>query len=201
MKIENLQEKIRTELEKYGASAKYTPEQIHNSVSAVVMNELRSQWDKSRAAHDHARKASYLSMEFLVGRAIYNNLLCLGLTDDVSHALKNVGADINDMEEIEDAALGNGGLGRLAACFLDSAAALSLPLDGYGIRYKYGLFRQTIEDGFQREKADDWSRFGDPWSIRRENESVKVHYADMDVLAVPYDYPVSGGYLPCALSK
>lgn len=192
MKIENLQEKIRTELEKYGASAKYTPEQIHNSVSAVVMNELRSQWDKSRAAHDHARKASYLSMEFLVGRAIYNNLLCLGLTDDVSQALKNIGADINDMEEIEDAALGNGGLGRLAACFLDSAAALSLPLDGYGIRYKYGLFRQTIEDGFQREKADDWSRFGDPWSIRRENESVKVHYADMDVLAVPYDYPVIG---------
>ena len=190
MKIENLQKKIRTELEKYGASAKYTPEQIHNSVSAVVMNELHPQWDKSRAAHDHARKASYLSMEFLVGRAIYNNLLCLGLTDDVSQALKNVGADINDMEEIEDAALGNGGLGRLAACFLDSAAALSLPLDGYGIRYKYGLFKQTIEDGFQREKADDWSRFGDPWSIRRENESVKVHYADMDVLAVPYDYPV-----------
>ena len=116
MKIDNLQEKIRTELEKYGVSAKYTPEQIHNSVSAVVMNELCPQWDKSRAAHDHARKASYLSMEFLVGRAIYNNLLCLGLTDDVSHALKNVGADIDDMEEIEDAALGNRLLLRIFRC-------------------------------------------------------------------------------------
>ncbi|MGN1135656.1 MAG: glycogen/starch/alpha-glucan phosphorylase [Oscillospiraceae bacterium] len=193
MKIEDLQEKIRAELEKNcGGSEKFTPEQLHSGVSAVVMNELRPVWEKSRAAHDGTRKASYLSMEFLVGRAIYNNMLCLGITDDVSSALKAIGADINDMEEIEDAALGNGGLGRLAACFLDSAASLSLPLDGYGIRYKYGLFKQSIENGFQCETADDWSRFGDPWSIRRDSEAVTVHYADFDVKAVPYDYPVIG---------
>ncbi|MGN0602873.1 MAG: glycogen/starch/alpha-glucan phosphorylase [Oscillospiraceae bacterium] len=193
MKIENLQAKIKAELEKTcGGSEKFTPEQLHSGVSAVVMNELRPVWDKSRAAHDGTRKASYLSMEFLVGRAIYNNMLCLGITDDVSAALKAIGADINDMEEIEDAALGNGGLGRLAACFLDSAASLSLPLDGYGIRYKYGLFKQSIENGFQCETADDWSRFGDPWSIRRDSEAVTVHFADFDVQAVPYDYPVIG---------
>ncbi|MGN0553887.1 MAG: glycogen/starch/alpha-glucan phosphorylase [Oscillospiraceae bacterium] len=193
MKIDNLQAKIKAELEKNcGGSEKFTPEQLHSGVSAVVMNELRPVWDKSRAAHDGTRKASYLSMEFLVGRAIYNNMLCLGITDDVSAALKAIGADINDMEEIEDAALGNGGLGRLAACFLDSAASLSLPLDGYGIRYKYGLFKQSIENGFQCETADDWSRFGDPWSIRRDSEAVTVHFADFDVQAVPYDYPVIG---------
>lgn len=193
MKIENLQAKLRAELEKNcGSTENLTPEQLHNGVSAVVMNELRPVWEKSRAAHDGARKASYLSMEFLVGRAIYNNMLCLGITDDVSKALEAMGADINDMEEIEDAALGNGGLGRLAACFLDSAASLSLPLDGYGIRYKYGLFKQSIENGFQCETADDWSRFGDPWSIRRDSESVTVHFADFDVKAVPYDYPVIG---------
>ena len=193
MKIEDLQEKIRAELEKTcGGSEKFTPEQLHSGVSAVVMNELRPVWDKSRAAHDGTRKASYLSMEFLVGRAIYNNMLCLGITYDVSAALKAIGADINDMEEIEDAALGNGGLGRLAACFLDSAASLSLPLDGYGIRYKYGLFKQSIENGFQCETADDWSRLGDPWSIRRDSEAVTVHFADFDVKAVPYDYPVIG---------
>lgn len=193
MKIENLQAKIKAELEKNcGGSEKFTPEQLHSGVSAVVMNELRPVWEKSRAVHDGTRKASYLSMEFLVGRAIYNNMLCLGITDDVSAALKAIGADINDMEEIEDAALGNGGLGRLAACFLDSAASLSLPLDGYGIRYKYGLFKQIIENGFQCETADDWSRFGDPWNIRRDSEAVTVHYADFDVKAVPYDYPVIG---------
>lgn len=193
MVIENLQSKIRAELEKNcGNTEKSTPEQLHNGVSSVVMNELRPKWEKSRTAHDSARKASYLSMEFLVGRAIYNNMLCLGITEEVSKALEAMGTDINDMEEIEDAALGNGGLGRLAACFLDSAASLSLPLDGYGIRYKYGLFKQSIKNGFQCEEADDWSRFGDPWSIRRDSESVTIHFADFDVKAVPYDYPIIG---------
>ena len=193
MVIENLQSKIRAELEKNcGNTEKSTPEQLHNGVSSVVMNELIPKWEKSRTAHDSARKASYLSMEFLVGRAIYNNMLCLGITEGVSKALEAMGTDINDMEEIEDAALGNGGLGRLAACFLDSAASLSLPLDGYGIRYKYGLFKQSIKNGFQCEESDDWSRFGDPWSIRRDSESVTIHFADFDVKAVPYDYPIIG---------
>lgn len=92
---------------------------------------------------------------------VYNNLYCLGLLDDVRKYLLARGADISAFEEIEDEALGNGGLGRLAACFLDSAAAHSIPLDGYGIRYKFGLFKQSLKDGFQVEKADDWQRFGD----------------------------------------
>ena len=156
------------------------------------MEELSPVWDKSRTAHDKARKASYLSMEFLVGRAIYNNLLCLGILDSTAEELKALGVDISEFEEVEDAALGNGGLGRLAACFLDSAATLNLPLDGYGIRYKYGLFKQGINDGFQTETADDWQRYGDPWSVRREQETVVIHFADGDVNAVPYDYPVIG---------
>ena len=90
-----------------------------------------------------------------MGRAVYNNVLCLGIEKEVTEALEQCGVNFADLEEIEDAALGNGGLGRLAACFLDSAAALDLPLDGYGIRYKYGLFKQTIADGFQCEEADN----------------------------------------------
>ena len=194
MKIENFKEKLTARCEKdYNAQPKeLTPEQLHCAVSGLVMEELSPAWEKSRAAHDKARKASYLSMEFLVGRAVYNNLLCLDLLDSTAEGLKELGADINEFEEIEDAALGNGGLGRLAACFLDSAAALGLPLDGYGIRYKYGLFKQGIKNGFQTETADNWQRQGDPWSIRREQEKVVVHFADGDVNAVPYDYPVIG---------
>ena len=126
-------------------------------------------------------------MEFLVGRAIFNNLLCLGLYEDTEAVLNEMGRSLSELEEIEDAALGNGGLGRLAACFLDSAASMNLPLDGYGIRYKYGLFKQGIENGFQTEKADDWTRYGDPWSVRREDEAVEVKYKDQTVKAVPYD--------------
>ena len=194
MRIENFKEKLVSLCEKeYRSQPKeLTANQLHCAVSKLVMEELSPAWDKSRMAHDKARKASYLSMEFLVGRAIYNNLLCLGILDSTAEELKALGVDISEFEEVEDAALGNGGLGRLAACFLDSAAALDLPLDGYGIRYKYGLFKQGIKDGFQTETADDWQRYGDPWSVRREQETVVVHYADGDVNAVPYDYPVIG---------
>jgi len=103
-----------------------------------------------------------------------------------------MGKSLSELEEIEDAALGNGGLGRLAACFLDSAATLDLPLDGYGIRYKYGLFKQGIENGFQTETADDWTKFGDPWSVRNDNETVEVKYNGQTVKAVPYDMPIYG---------
>ena len=118
MKIENFKEKLTARCEKeYNAQPKeLTPEQLHCAVSGLVMEELSPAWEKSRAAHDKARKASYLSMEFLVGRAVYNNLLCLDLLDSTAEGLKELGADINEFEEIEDAALGNGGLGRLAAC-------------------------------------------------------------------------------------
>lgn len=194
MKIENFKEKLVSLCEKeyHAQPRELTANQLHCAVSKLVMEELSPVWDKSRVAHDKARKASYLSMEFLVGRAIYNNLLCLGILDSTAEELKALGVDISEFEEVEDAALGNGGLGRLAACFLDSAATLNLPLDGYGIRYKYGLFKQGIKDGFQTETADDWQRYGDPWSVRREQETVVIHYADGDVNAVPYDYPVIG---------
>ena len=173
MKIENFKEKLVSLCEKeyHAQPRELTANQLHCAVSKLVMEELSPVWDKSRTAHDKARKASYLSMEFLVGRAIYNNLLCLGILDSTAEELKALGVDISEFEEVEDAALGNGGLGRLAACFLDSAAALDLPLDGYGIRYKYGLFKQGIKDGFQTETADDWQRYGDPWSVRREQET------------------------------
>ena len=194
MKIENFKEKLVSLCEKkyHAQPRELTANQLHCAVSKLVMEELSPVWDKSRTAHDKARKASYLSMEFLVGRAIYNNLLCLGILDSTAEELKALGVDISEFEEVEDAALGNGGLGRLAACFLDSAATLNLPLDGYGIRYKYGLFKQGINDGFQTETADDWQRYGDPWSVRREQETVVIHFADGDVNAVPYDYPVIG---------
>ena len=166
--------------------------QLHESISSVVMSDIADRISKSKEAHLGTRRACYLSMEFLVGRAVYNNLLCLGLTDEVEQVLQQKGRSLSELEEIEDAALGNGGLGRLAACFLDSAAAHDLPLDGYGIRYKYGLFRQAIEDGFQREYADDWQRFGDPWSKRCDSDAVLVEYGDETVKAVPYDMPIIG---------
>lgn len=191
-------EAFKTDIEKnlkakYGVTLeKASAVQIHNALSSAVMSGVSDNWEKSREAHLSARRACYLSMEFLVGRAVYNNLLCLGITDTAEQALNSCGRSLSELEEIEDAALGNGGLGRLAACFLDSAAAHDLPLDGYGIRYKYGLFKQSIVNGFQREEADDWSRFGDPWSERREEQSVEVRFADMTVKAVPYDMPITG---------
>lgn len=169
-----------------------SPQQIHNALGDAIMEMYAEKWDNSRKKHLSGRRAAYLSMEFLVGRAVYNNLLCLGIYDDVNEVFGELGLDLANLEVIEDAALGNGGLGRLAACFLDSAATLGLPLDGYGIRYKFGLFRQTIVDGFQKEHIDDWTRYGDCWSKRCEEESVFVEYNGQTVKAVPYDMPIFG---------
>lgn len=179
--------------EEYDVAAKdATAHQIHDAVSKAVMNIINDDWKVSRKAHRETRRACYLSMEFLVGRAIYNNLMCLGIEKEVDEALSSCGVKLSDLEEIEDAALGNGGLGRLAACFLDSAATLDLPLDGYGIRYKYGLFKQSIENGFQCETADDWTEFGDPWSKRANADAQIIEYGDQTVRAVPYDMPIIG---------
>ncbi|HOO06193.1 MAG TPA: glycogen/starch/alpha-glucan phosphorylase [Ruminococcus sp.] len=169
-----------------------TPAQLHNALGDTVMELYADQWKNARQEHLSERRAAYLSMEFLVGRAVYNNLLCLGIYDEVKEAFAELGLDFSNFEEIEDAALGNGGLGRLAACFLDSAATLGLPLDGYGIRYKYGLFKQAIVDGFQKEDIDDWTRCGDPWSVRCDEEAVLVEYNGQTVRAVPYDMPIFG---------
>ncbi len=169
-----------------------SPQQIHNALGDTVMELCSEKWNASRENHLSKRRAAYLSMEFLVGRAVYNNLLCLGIYDEVDSAFKELGLDLADLEVIEDAALGNGGLGRLAACFLDSAATLGLPLDGYGIRYKYGLFKQSIVDGFQKEDIDDWTKYGDCWSKRCDEDTVMIEYNGQTVKAVPYDMPIFG---------
>ena len=166
--------------------------QLHDCVSKAVMTEISDAYTKSQKAHNQKRRAYYFSAEFLVGRAIYNNLLCTGLLEETQRILKCQNKDVSVFEEIEDAALGNGGLGRLAACFLDSGATLGLPLDGYGIRYRFGLFKQYLIDGFQKETLDDWSKYGDPWSRRNEDDVVTVKFSDYTVKAVPYDMPIIG---------
>lgn len=169
-----------------------TVQQIHNALGEALMELFADDWRKSHEKHLCSRRACYFSMEFLVGRAIFNNLLCLGIYDEVSEIFKECGISLNSLEEIEDAALGNGGLGRLAACFLDSAATLNLPLDGYGIRYKYGLFKQKIENGFQKEDIDDWTKYGDCWSTRCDKDAVEIKFSNQTVKAVPYDMPIIG---------
>ncbi|MGN1051210.1 MAG: glycogen/starch/alpha-glucan phosphorylase, partial [Acutalibacteraceae bacterium] len=169
-----------------------TPAELHLCLGKAMMGEIQENWDKSKKKHASSRRAYYFSAEFLMGRMMYNNLYCMGILDETKKLLKAKGVDINAFEEIDDAALGNGGLGRLAACFLDSAATQEVPLDGYGIRYKYGLFKQLIEDGYQVEVADNWQRFEDPWCIRREDEAVEVHFVGQTVKAVPYDMAVIG---------
>ena len=169
-----------------------TVEQLHLVLGKVMMGEIADNWRKSKANHEAHRRAYYFSAEFLMGRMMYNNLYCMGILEDTKKLLKSKGIDINVFEDIDDAALGNGGLGRLAACFLDSAATQNVPLDGYGIFYKYGLFKQLIENGYQVEVADDWTRFDDPWCIRRNDQECRVRFSDSEVIAVPYDMAIIG---------
>lgn len=164
----------------------------HTAVSKAVIALIAENWSKSKGKHLNTRCAYYFSAEYLVGRAVFNNLFNLKLLEGIQKLDGSGHLKINSMEDIEDAALGNGGLGRLAACLLDSAATLNLPVMGYGIRYKYGYFKQKIENGFQKELPDDWTRFGDPWSVRCENDKVKVQMGRQAVLAVPYDTPIIG---------
>lgn len=161
---------------------------LYHAVSRAAMKTIQTKWSEEPSG----KKACYFSAEFLTGRLIYSNLLNLGLLNQLAELFHENNMDLGIFEEIEDAALGNGGLGRLAACFLDSAATQNIPLNGYGIRYKYGLFKQYFENGFQKETADDWQRFGDPWSVRKEEEKLKVTFKDQTVYAVPYDMPVIG---------
>ena len=166
--------------------------QLHNALGEAVMLEIANDWRESRRAHERVRRAYYFSAEYLMGRMVFNNLYCLGVIDEIRELFRARGADLSTMEDIEDDALGNGGLGRLAACYLDSAATMNIPLEGYGLRYKFGLFKQHFANGFQVEKADDWQRFGDPWSRRRDDKTITIEFADQKVLAVPYDMPIIG---------
>jgi len=188
--LEKLELILQTEY--FTTLSEATPKELHYALSKAVMADIHPNWEASQEAHASQKRAYYLSAEFLMGRAVYNNLYCLGILDEVKNALNEKGVDLNMLEDIEDDALGNGGLGRLAACFLDSAATQDLPLDGYGIRYQYGLFKQYFENGFQKEMPDDWQKFGDPWSIRRDDLAVTVNFARESVRAVPYDMPIIG---------
>jgi starch phosphorylase len=187
---------------------------LYEALAYTVRDRLMERWKNTRLTYerDQARRTNYLSLEFLMGRALGNSMLNLGIEDAVHKMLFDFGIEYEDMESSEqDAGLGNGGLGRLAACFLDSCATLQLPVVGYGLRYDYGMFRQKIENGFQVEEPDHWLRDGNPWELERPEFRQRVkfgghteHFQDPsgvhrarwmgthDVLAVPYDVPVPG---------
>ena len=163
------------------------------ALSKSVIELISDDWEDTREAYDNVRQAHYFSAEFLEGRSLLNNLVNLGIYDQAKEALESFGFNLTDILEQEtDPALGNGGLGRLAACFLDSCATLNYPVTGYGIMYRYGLFKQTIENGFQKEYPDSWMERGYPFILSRYESKVKVHYNDMDVWAIPCDLPITG---------
>jgi starch phosphorylase len=187
---------------------------VYASCALVMRDRLVERWRRTQRAYDESdcKQAYYLSLEFLMGRALGNALLNLDVEEASAEALRNLGLELEEVRELEsDAGLGNGGLGRLAACFLDSCATLQLPVTGYGIRYEYGMFRQKIEQGRQLEEPDHWLRNGNPWEIERPEYTVRIKFgghsdfltgADgrmhvrwvdtQDVLAVPYDMPIPG---------
>ena len=167
--------------------------QVYQALAKTVMEGIAENWEKTTAEYRKGKQAFYISAEFLMGRALGNNLMNIGILQEVKDVLKELGIDYNHIEEAEDdAGLGNGGLGRLAACFMDSLATLNLPGQGYGIRYKNGIFRQQFEDGFQKEYPETWLKYGDPWSVKKSSDEVIVEFGDQKVRAVPYDSPILG---------
>ena len=172
---------------------KSTPMELWQGLSAAVVDQIADRWSETTETYAKGRQEHYFSAEFLMGRALLNNLSNLGLVNEARSALAAYGQDLSRiLEEEPDAALGNGGLGRLAACFLDSCATLNLPVTGYGILYRYGLFKQLFDNGFQTEHPDPWMEEGYPFVIRREEEARIISYADLTVRAVPYDMPITG---------
>jgi len=189
--------------------------QIYNALAMTIKDLVSENWIATHEQFDKAdvKTVYYLSMEFLMGRFMGNAILNLSLTETVDEALNELGIDVNMAEESEpDPGLGNGGLGRLAACFLDSLSTLGYPAYGCGIRYHYGIFEQHIENGYQIEKPDNWLHHGDPWGVRREEYAKEIKFGgrvisikdektgeyrfDLEnyqsVMAIPYDYPVVG---------
>ena len=190
-----------------------TTQQIYQAVAHSVKDDIIDNWIETHKAYEKQDKKMvyYMSMEFLMGRALGNNMINLLCYDEVRETLEELGLDMNLIEDQEpDAALGNGGLGRLAACFLDSLATLGYPAYGCGIRYRYGMFKQKIENGYQVEVPDNWLKYGNPFEIKRDEYAVEVKfggYVDVEmhngrqkfvqkgyqsVRAVPYDMPIVG---------
>jgi starch phosphorylase len=192
----------------------YTIHYPYKALAMVVRDRLMERWKLTQNAYDNTqcKRTYYLSLEFLMGRTLGNAMLSLGICDEAEQGLYDLGIVLEEIAGSEpDAGLGNGGLGRLAACFLDSCATLQLPVKGYGIRYEYGMFRQEIEDGNQVEEPDHWLRDGNPWEMERPEYTQRVQFGGRseffndekgrlrarwvdthDVLAVPYDTPVPG---------
>ncbi|MGB6127122.1 MAG: glycogen/starch/alpha-glucan phosphorylase [Psychrilyobacter sp.] len=168
--------------------------EIYDALSQTIMEEIGQSWKATKDIYNNGREAFYFSAEYLMGRAFSNNLINLGVYDGVKELLEELNIDINKIESVEsDAGLGNGGLGRLAACFIESMATLNLPGTGYGIRYRFGMFRQQFEDGFQVEYPDNWLKYGESWSVRKDSEKVEVRFnKNESVMAVPYDTPIIG---------
>ena len=191
-----------------------TTQQIYQAVAYSVKDDIIDNWIETHKAYEKQDKKMvyYMSMEFLMGRALGNNMINLLCYDEVRETLEELGLDMNLIEDQEpDAALGNGGLGRLAACFLDSLATLGYPAYGCGIRYRYGMFKQKIRDGYQVEAPDNWLKDGNPFELRRPeyakevrfggnirveyDEAGKTHFVQENyesVMAIPYDYPIVG---------
>ena len=190
-----------------------TPQQVYQAVEYTIKDDIINEWINTHKAYEKQdqKMVYYMSMEFLMGRALGNNMINLTCYDEVRECLEELGFDLNLIEDQEpDAALGNGGLGRLAACFLDSLATLNYPAYGCGIRYRYGMFKQKIENGFQKEVPDDWLKDGNPFEVKRDEYAVEVKfggYIDVEmhdgkakyvqknyqsVRAVPYDMPIVG---------
>ncbi len=190
-----------------------TEQQVFQAVSYAIKDTIIDQWIATHKEYEkkNAKTVYYLSMEFLMGRALGNNLINLTCYSEVKEALDELGFDLNVIEDQEpDAALGNGGLGRLAACFLDSLATLGYPAYGCGIRYRYGMFKQEIKDGYQIEKPDDWLVDGNPFEVRRSEYACEVKFGGhvkveningknqfvqegySSIRAVPYDLPIIG---------
>ena len=203
--------KLRRSFGKTFADA--TLKQVYKAVAMTIRDQIMEKWTKTQAKDrkGKVKRLYYMSFEFLVGRAFGNNLINLALTETYTEVLKDLGYDLNQLEEMEDdAGLGNGGLGRLAACFMDSFATLDLPAYGCGIRYEYGLFRQKIVDGYQIEMPDPWLEDGCVWEIERPEEQVEVQFGGhvetiweknkmkfatkdtFTVIGVPYDMPIIG---------
>ena len=197
MKVDKI--KLKKEIERYilisfGKTIEEAKSfEIYQALGKTIMDEIAEEWYETKKAYGEEKQAFYLSAEFLMGRALGNNLMNLRLLNEVKEIFMELGIDYNKIEEAEeDAGLGNGGLGRLAACFMDSLATLNLPGQGYGIRYRNGIFRQKFEDGFQVEYPETWLKYGDVWSIARPSEEVVVEFGDESVRAVPYDMPIIG---------
>ena len=205
--IENVKNQYRRTIDEA------TPQQIFQAVSYAIKDVIIDDWIATQKQFDEtgAKKVYYLSMEFLMGRALGNNIINLGAKKAVKEALEELGFDLNAIEDQEpDPALGNGGLGRLAACFLDSLATLGYPAYGCGIRYHYGMFKQKIQDGYQVEVPDEWLKNGYPFELRRPEYATEVKFGGyvktewdgernhfvqegyQSVLAVPYDMPIVG---------